>query len=117
MADLLLNKGEKIHVIARRRFEGDIRRHFVGEVRAATGNAARVEGYAFVFDKSSGIFVKRPERRSRIIGLLDAALIINILPPTVEVESLSYQMSGENHLVITDGKIFSLDINEFGVTR
>ena len=30
----MLSPGEKIHVMQRRRFEKDVRRHFVGEVRS-----------------------------------------------------------------------------------
>ena len=82
-----------------------------------TANAVRLEGYAFVFDTNSGSYTKKPERRVRIVSLIDAQLIINVMPATVDLENLSYQVSASNHLVITDGKSFSLDINEFGISR
>ncbi len=33
---MVLAQGEKVHVILRRNFEGDLRRHFVGEIIAAS---------------------------------------------------------------------------------
>jgi hypothetical protein len=41
---VVLEEGEKVHVIARRFFEDDLRRHFVGEVQAVTESAVRLEG-------------------------------------------------------------------------
>lgn len=114
---MVLDIGEKVHVITRRLFDNDLRRHFVGEVKAISEVAARLEGYVFVFDASHNRYVKRPERRVRIIGLVDSGNIINVLPPHLEIDDLSYQVSGENHTVFTDGVSFSLDINEFSAIR
>lgn len=114
---VLLKQGEKIHVITRRRFEGDLRRHFVGEVQAATDTAVRVEGYAFVFQTGNNQYVKRPEKRVRIFGLADSGNIINVIPETVDIRSVSYRLSPDNRLVVTDGKSFSLDIHEFSSWR
>ena len=44
----MIATGEKVYVITRRTFEGDLRRQFVGEVQAVTDFAMRVQGYAFV---------------------------------------------------------------------
>jgi hypothetical protein len=63
---MLFEIGEKIHIMARRRFEQDIRRHFVGTVLASDGTVIRMEGYTFVFDSNKDIFIKRPEKRTRI---------------------------------------------------
>jgi hypothetical protein len=114
---MLINPGEKLHIIKRRLFETDVRRHFAGEVTSATENAVRLVGFAFVFDSARNEFVKRPELRTRIVALTSGSHIINILPQEVQIEALHYQLSPERHLVITDGKNFSLDINEFGMSR
>jgi len=114
---MLLKKGEKVHVIARRTFEGDLRRHFVGQVQAATDTIAKIEGYVFVFDTSSNEYIRKPSLRVRIIALVDSNNIVNIIPQSVNIEELSYQTSVDNRTVVTDGKSFSLDINEFSSMR
>jgi hypothetical protein len=114
---MLLKKGEKVHVIARRLFEGDLRRHFVGEVKAATDTIARMEGYVFVFDTRKNEYIKKPSLRVRIIALADSNNIVNVIPQSVSIEELSYQTSADNRTVVTDGKSFSLDINEFSSMR
>jgi hypothetical protein len=110
---VLLMPGERIHVITRRLFEGDLRRHFVGEIVAANNRAVRVKGYAFIFYPARNEYVRRPELRERIIALADAGEIINVIPGNVSLEELTYRPSEENRLVVTDGKSFRLDINEF----
>jgi hypothetical protein len=110
---MLLNPGEKMHVITRRYFEGDIRRHFAGQVVAASESTARVRGFTFVFYPGPNEYVRRPEPRERIIALSDAGNIINIIPENVNLEDLVYLMAERNRLVVTDRKSFSLDINEF----
>jgi hypothetical protein len=56
---MVLKVGEKIHVIVRRRWEDDLRRHFVGEVTEATENVARAKGYVFVFHSGTNEYVQR----------------------------------------------------------
>ena len=41
---MVIDKGEKIHIVTRRNFEGDLRRHFVGEVVEVQDAAVRIEG-------------------------------------------------------------------------
>jgi hypothetical protein len=113
----ILEVGEKLHIITRRTFENDLRRHFVGEVKACNDLVARVEGYAFIFDNIKNEYVKREEIRIRIVGLADPGIIIKVIPPSVRIEEVHYAKSMTNHLIATDGKAFNLDINEFGVMR
>jgi hypothetical protein len=112
---MVLEKGDKIHVLTRRNFENDLRRHFIGAVLDVTDSTVRVEGYAFIFDVGSGGFVKKPDRRMRIFGLVDTGLIIFVLPAEWNLEKTSYQRSSDNQLVVTDGTTCTLDINEFGI--
>lgn len=111
----ILNLGEKVHVITRRLFEDDLRRHFVGEVTAIRDGRFRAEGFTFVFDTAMNQFVKRPEVRTRVFSL-DAHQIINVLPNSVSITNLIYKVAHRS-LVITDEKGFSLEINEFGLNR
>jgi hypothetical protein len=117
MMSVCLTAGEKIHVITRRLFDTDLRRHFAGVVEAGTGGVARVKGYAFIFDDWADDFKRRPEERIRLFSLIDAGLIINILPDETEISELKYKISHEGHRVVTDGKDFSLDVSEFTATR
>ena len=110
---MLLKPGEKIHVITRRLFEGDLRRHFAGEIVAADDRAVRVKGYTFVFYPTRNEYVRRPDLRERIVVLADADNIINVIPENVNLEDLAYRPSEENRLVVTDHRSFYLDINEF----
>jgi len=110
----IVEKGENVFVIERRRFENDIRRHFVGEVDEIAGETARVSGYIFVFDRSKNQYVRNPKRRTRLIALADSNNVINVLPLDANVELVVYRLSPEKHMTVTDGTTFSLDINEFG---
>jgi hypothetical protein len=109
--------GEKIHVAVRRRFEQDLRRHFIGEVIDSGDSCMRLKGYAFTFDSGKNLFARHPELRTRIISLVDAVNIINILPETAEIDQAHYAMSKEGRMVVTDGKNFWLDVHEFGAAR
>ena len=114
---MVLEQGNKVHIMVRRQFEKDLRRHFVGEVLEVTGLLARVEGYAFVLETPSNQYVRRPDKRVRIIGLADSGNIIIVLPPEANLEQVKYVRSKDNHLTVTDGKSFALDINEFGANQ
>ena len=108
----ILAPGEIIHVL--HRFEKEIKRHFVGEVECAEDGVARVSGYVFVVDDPRAhLFVKRPDRRVKLVALGDGELLINVLPPAVKLEDVRYET--KNHrLYLTDGKNWEMDLKEFG---
>jgi hypothetical protein len=114
---MILTKGEKLHIVIRRFFEEELRRHFLGEVVALDQSLARLEGYTFIFDHNKNQYVRKPGKRIRLIGLGDPGLIINILPSEADLDNAKYTQTKEGILVVTDGKNFSLDINEFGSLR
>lgn len=111
---MLIHKGEMVHVVIRRIFDGDLRRHFVGTVQEVEGLAARLHGYAFVFDENRNQFVKRPELRDRLVGLAAPEVVINILPAGLALEKLTYTINNQGMRVLTDGGAFQLDVSEFG---
>ena len=113
----LLKVGEKVHIVTRRLFENDLRRHFAGEVAAVTDRGALVVGYAFVFDVSRNEYVRKPGPRTRVFGILEAEHIINVLPPMTDIAALHYEHKGDRGLVVTDDRNFFLDVNEFGANR
>lgn len=117
METTLIRVGEKIHVTERRRFESDLRRHFVGEVIAVSGGSLRARGYVFILNTGSGIFERKPEVRTRLVSTVDANNIINILPDNVDLDAVRYDFDAGRRLAVTDGGAFHLDINEFGPSR
>jgi hypothetical protein len=56
--------------------EGDDTHYFRQEGKNT--HLIRIEGYAFIFDNTSGRYIRRPEKRIRIIGLADSGNIINV---------------------------------------
>ena len=113
----MLSKGEKVFVITRRLFEGDLRRHFVGEVQEISSFAMRAKGFSFVFDEGTKQFVRREELRIRIFSLIDVGLVINILPEEARLEDIRYIWDEQNRRIITDDTTFSMNISEFSVNR
>lgn len=114
---MLIEVGEKVHVIERRLFDTDVRRHFCGEVEQCDDDAIRARGYVFTFDSSLSQYVRSDGERIRILPLAVSGFIINILPAETKVQSVRYVVSDEGRLTVTDGGRFSLDINEFGRMR
>ena len=114
---MILKSGEKIHIISRRLFEMDLRRHFIGVVEEVEGGIVRIQGYAYIFNNSTNLYIRRKDKRTRLFSMSDSVNIINILPISANLESTKYMLNKEDRLVITDEKTFSLDINEFGFSR
>jgi hypothetical protein len=109
---MILQKGEKIHVIHRRHFEKDPHRHFVGVVDAYENGLARVTGNIFTVDLTKFVFFRRPERRTRIISLNSGEVLVNILPPTVDLDKVVYKQEKKS-VRVTDGGEWYMDISEF----
>lgn len=114
---MIIAHGGKIHVITRRNFERDLKRHFAGTVVDVSEHLIRVRGYAFVFDEALAEFVRREDVRDRLVAATDAGVIINILPSSSDLESLRYEISTGGRRVLTDGADFTMNVSEFSSTR
>ncbi len=114
---MLFDAGEKVHVAERRGFESDVRRHFVGEIIGVDQNAIAVRGRVFIFEGDEAGFQRHPEIRTRIVSLVDARMIINIIPNNTELEEITYQATDNGGLIVTDGQDFSMVVSEFGSRR
>lgn len=114
--EMLLDIGEKVHVIERRMFDSDVRRHFIGTVGRVDAAAMRVTGYAFVFDSGMSAYVRSQEQRTRIFPLGAPGFVINVAPAETNIEAVRY-VDHNGRLIVTDGGVFNLDINEFGRSR
>jgi hypothetical protein len=108
----VLSMGEKIHVIHRQLYESDTRRHFVGTVDVCDGSLARVTGHLFTARIPGNEFARHDVRlRTRIIALDSGMLLINVLPASVDIEKITYEQDGSNHILVTDGSDRTLDLS------
>lgn len=114
---MLIETGEKIHVMMRRYFESQVRRHFAGEIDAVIGTHVRATGYVFVYDERTAHYIRKRSRRTTILNLAESGYIVNIIPSTVNLDEVRYETIDRSELFFTDGKDFRLNINEFGVSR
>ncbi len=109
---MILHAGEKVHIIHRRLFQNEARRHMVGIVDAYENGMARVVGYVFTVDQSKYSYVRHDDRRTRIVALSSGDLIVNVLPPEVDIEKVHYVQESKSTRV-TDGSDWHLDLSEF----
>lgn len=113
---MILAPGEKVHMVERRYFADDVRRHVAGEVLDCTDHAIRLRGHVWVFDSAQGRFVQKPAIRERVV-CMGSRLIINVLPPEADLEAIRYIADPLKGLQVTDEKSFSLEITEFTAMR
>lgn len=110
---MVLKIGEKLHIITRRQFDGDVRRHFIGTVKEASETIARLEGKIFILDPVLNEFIPINEKREKIIRIGESGFVINIIPPNVNLDEIEYVFTEDHKMVVTDKKEFSMDISEF----
>jgi hypothetical protein len=96
-------------------YEKSNRRHFLGEVQKADGTACRLVGNVFVYDPKSTMFVKKTDTRTTIIDLAASGYVVNVISRDVELSKMFYKYDTTTGLILTDGKGYSLNINEFGL--
>lgn len=111
---MVLQKGDVLHVITRRRFREDLARHFIGQVVECSECVARVQGFPFVLGTTSRSFVRKKRERIRLVPLVDAGMIITVLPNDTQLDQLRYE-DVEGHLVLTDGRQLKLDFSEYRI--
>lgn len=107
----ILESGEKVFVIHRPLYAGDTRRHFFGSVEACEGHLARITGRSFALDVRTNTFSPRDRPRTRVIPLATAGVMVNVLPPEVNINQIKYSSIAGGQLRISDGSDWHLDIN------
>jgi hypothetical protein len=68
-------------------------------------------GYVYTVDRAKYTFVRRPERRTRIISLVSGEAFVNVLPVSVNIEKVVYKLEGKA-VRVTDGSAWYLDLSE-----
>ncbi|TKB10789.1 hypothetical protein [Desulforhopalus sp. IMCC35007] len=112
---MIIEIGEKVHIVYRAMYEKSNRRHFLGEVQKADGTACRIVGNVFVYDPKTTMFVKKEEMRTTIIDLAASGYVVNVINRNVDLGKMFYKYDTATGLILTDGKGYSLNINEFGL--
>ena len=110
---MILEKDEKVFIVERKYFKEDIRRFFCGEVIGCSENLFRAKGYAWVMSQRLNQFVKKPELRERTFCFSNR-LLINVMPRDIDVNIIHYSYDQKRGHIITYGKDYSLNIDEFG---
>jgi hypothetical protein len=111
--NMILDVGEKVHIIEKRNFTEDVRRHFIGEVVRCTDNNVRIKGFVWIYEQMQQSYIRYPEKRERIISL-EGDLIINVLPESSIISDITYSKEPGKGLVVKAGQQVLLTINEFG---
>lgn len=110
---MLLEVGEKLHVIYRALFENSTRRHFVGEVITVDRDVCRLQGYAFIYDTKDDAFLRKTDKRITFIDVGSSGHIVNLIPANTDIDKVHYRYERDTGLTATDGGDFELDISEF----
>jgi hypothetical protein len=108
---MILKPGEKLHVIHRRQMEREPHRHFVGVVEAYENGVARVTGHVYTVDTVKSAFFRRPDKRTRILAISSGDLLVNVLPPEVNLDKIVYKLE-KKAVRVSDGSEWYLDISE-----
>ncbi|NND91956.1 MAG: hypothetical protein HKN42_13940 [Granulosicoccus sp.] len=111
---MIIDTGDKVHVVYRAFYENSVRRHFLGEVTACKGALCRLRGFSFVRDSQSEMYTKKPEKHITIIDLAESGYIVTLIDSNVDLDQVSYHYLDNTGMAAVDGQGFVLDINEFG---
>ena len=85
---MILKNGEKVHAIHWRLLEKEPHRHFIGVIDEYENGVARVTGHVYTVDPVKFAFIRRPEKRTRIISVISGDLLVNVIPPSVDLEKI-----------------------------
>ncbi len=66
---MILEPGEKVHIVERRYSADDVRRHLIGEVLRCTEQAIRLKGYVWFSILRTGGLFENPIRESALSAL------------------------------------------------
>jgi len=108
---MLLDTGTKLLICHRRLFSEDQPRFFAGVVEASEGGLAKVSGFSWTRDPSQG-FVRKDDRRSKIVSLVSGTMFVYELPRELLIEDLHVEQTGGHTVVMTDGRKFRIDLSE-----
>ena len=102
---MLLEPGNHLLIVHRRLFETDHSRFFVGKVEGYDCGIARVSGYSFGRDHLNSKFVRKPDLRTKLIG-------IYCLPNDISLDDVTFDVA-ETGLKLNCPPNVSLNLSEY----
>ncbi len=106
----MLAAGNKIVIAHRRLFDRDEPRYFIGEVVDYEQGIIKVSGYSFVRDAMTGNFIRKNDRRTKMVSLAGAFLFY-IIPDETNIDTVRFQVN-EAELTLIDGKSMTMNMTE-----
>jgi hypothetical protein len=107
----MLETGNKILVAHRRLFSKDEPRYFIGEVTDYDQGISKLSGYSFVRDAMTGNFIRKNDRRTKIVSIHSGAFLFYLLPDATDLEALRFHINGAE-LLLSDGSTLSMNMTE-----
>jgi hypothetical protein len=104
--------GEKIHIVERRQFDSDLRRHFIGEVEYCSDHHLKIKGKLFVYNATSKVFERIEPSRFRIYAN-DNNIGITILPQDFDLPTAVYKRIPYK-LLFCDANGFEMELGDIG---
>lgn len=109
---MLIEPGSKLLIVHRRLYDRDRARFFVGVVEAYQDGLARVTGHTWAQDAFHESFVKKEDARCKIIPLTSGALIVYLLPNTLNLARVEFHADPQGRLWLRDGEGLGMDLTE-----
>ena len=106
----MLEAGNKIVIAHRRLFDRDEPRYFIGEVIDYEQGIIKVSGYSFVRDAMTGNFIRKNDRRTKLVSLAGAFLFY-LLPDATNIDTVRFH-AHEAELNLVDGRSLSMNMTE-----
>lgn len=107
----MLKNGSKLLVCHRQLFAEDWPRLFVGEVTDYMDGMVRLTGYSFTKDPDTGLFRRKRDKRTKIVGLTDGSYIVYELPSDVVIDEVEIEERSDDRSMMTDGRDFEMDLS------
>ena len=107
---MLLQRGDKVLLVQGRLFDSDTGRHSLGAVEAYDAGVVKVSGWTFV--RGSRGFVKKSQRRVKIMSLAADGVLGYALAAAVNLAALQFVDHGGSGGVLTDGQGLEFDMTE-----
>ncbi len=108
---MILKPNDKVLVVHRRLFETDRGRFFVGSVEEYEQGVARVTGFTFVRELLDGAFIRKDDRRTKVIAIASGTLLVYLLPAKFSVDDARIEVR-ETKLVLTDSHGLEVNLSE-----
>lgn len=108
---MFLKPGDFILITYRRMFQGDEPRYFLGQTVVCENELLKIEGYTFVIDLSTGMVVKKGEKRVKLLSLASPAFIADQLPEGLNLDELTI-VGKEGDLLLTSGTRILMNLSE-----